>query len=530
MPQSTYCLIREPWIPVVDASGKSREVNLLDALCRADEWVEIRDPLPLVELGVYRLLIAIALDLLFIEPEKEPIPRDIKALLRAGSFSETEVSDYLKRYQNRFDLFSLEHPFLQTPGGDSEPDKPLAALLPPLPSGTNVGHFHHAPENLFGVCQAAAARLLTTVAPFMTAGGAGLSPSINGAPPWYVLVRGNNLFETICANLCVLPDYADLSEPPVWRAKPRIPGGDKRLDAGYAEALTWRPRRIRLIDGEAGCCSLTGVNSEVIVRTMKFSAGDSCHPEMPWRDPNVAYRVGQKGLQFPLRPQEGREAWRDLGPLALLDDSSATVGAGADRPAVVRQFALLAKSESAMGDAPSLRLLLYGMRTDGKMKIFEWHREELTLPAPLIWKSAFAEDALAELQTAEEIARTLRGAVKIAYARGGGGNKAAFDGRITYALRQFFSAARAHYDQYLQGIARLDPEIHGDERADARNLFRRGLRTEGWGALGTAIDDLDSDANALERWTSARGFFARRTSAVLGSLNADAESSAKGTR
>jgi hypothetical protein len=55
---------------------------------------------------------------------------------------------------------------------------------------------------------------------------AGLSPSINGAPPWYALVQGRILFETLCLNCPVLSDLLPQAQgdaPPAWRNKTPVP-------------------------------------------------------------------------------------------------------------------------------------------------------------------------------------------------------------------------------------------------------------------------------------------------------------------
>src|SRR5207244_1069096 len=145
-------------------------------------------PLPTVEFGLYRLLVTLVLDIFELQSAD-----NLESLLDAGSFDAFDavrIDAYFDSLKERFDLFHAKYPFLQTPGMTSEKPKPLAALLQPLPSGTNANHFHHGNESAFAACPAAAARLLTTIAPFMTAGGAGLSPSLNGAPPWYALARG----------------------------------------------------------------------------------------------------------------------------------------------------------------------------------------------------------------------------------------------------------------------------------------------------------------------------------------------------
>ena len=498
---ATFDLIKEPWIPVVAADGSVREVGLQEVLVQAHRFKAIRDSLPTVEFGLYRLLAAFALDIF--EPKNTEALAD---LLNIKHFDVAKIEAYFTRWQDRFDLFHERYPFLQTAGMNDSAEKPLAGLLHPMPSGTNAAHFHHTHEDDFGVSSAAAARLLTSIAPFMTAGGAGLSPSINGAPPWYALITGNTLFETLCLNLCVvdLPLTKNQAGPPAWRDD-RLVSLDRCQGASLLESLTWRPRRLQLVPGGAGLCSLTGLPSPIIVRTMKFGPGASC--DFLWRDPNVPYKIDDKGAKV-MRPQEGKEAWRDTGPLALLREGEH--GREEDkirfeRPRIVDQFATMSR-EGLLPKSTALQLSLYGLRTDLKMKVFEWQRETLTILKPLVLESKFHLEADAEMEKAEKIAYALRVAIKITYPRDGAGNKSAFAALTGSAERGFWQELRGCYEDLLCRLAQTSAT---DEVAiqEVRQSWQADLKSAGQSALDEAIGTLDTDAEALARWVKATEFY-----------------------
>lgn len=491
----SYNLLYNPWIPLVNREGQTEEAGLRDALLKAHNYREIRDPMPTVEFGLYRLLTALALDIYQLDSLDE-----LAGLLDAGAFDSRKADEYFARHKDRFDLFHSRYPFLQTAGLDGE-DKPLSGLLPAMPSGTNVIHFHHAFEEEFAVCPAAAARQLTSIAPFMTAGGAGLSPSVNGAPPLYVLIVGPTLFETICLNICALPLLPEPSgdAPPAWRNE-RAPGGERRREWSYLEALTWRPRRIKLIPGDNGCCSLTHAPSDITVRAMKFEPGDSC--DFAWRDPSVPYRITERGV-FGLRPPDDRDLWRDTGPIALLreaDYRSEQTNISFQRPALVTQFAMLLQEELADCLKPSkpLNLRLYGMRTDGKMKVFEWQREELCIPG-MILRSPFAADAQRAMDLADAVAYRLTRAIKMTYPREGKSNKSALDRLIGEAQQGFWAELRPRYDALLDTLALNDAQ----SAVDAMNTWKEHLKKLGQAALDVAIGQMDADAEMLQRQTLA---------------------------
>lgn len=499
----SFDLRTEPWLPIAWQDGINAEIGLLELFHRAQDIREIRDPLPSVECGLYRLLVAFALDIL-----QMPSADEWEAAWEVGSFDRERVDAYFEKYSDRFDLFSATHPFLQSATADGE-DKPLAGLIPSQPSGTNVAHFHHGDERDFAVSPAVAARLLSTIAPFMTSGGAGLPPSINGAPPWYILLQSGdgedrNLFKTLLLNCVVIGGLlqAHGDETPAWRDE-RVLVKEERTSSSLLESLTWRPRRIRLVPHVAaqGVCALSGQKTPILVARMKFSPGSSTRFE--WRDPNVAYRIGKEGAMV-LRPREGREVWRDVGALAFLREKN---GEGAERPAVVTQFAEFLKERRLPEDTP-LHLSLYGMRSDLKMKIFEWYRQEINLTSPLLLNRAFHMRAQGEMQLAEDVAYALKSAIKKTYPRDGAGNDKAFESLIVRAQSDFWHRLRPHYADgaasLLFRLAELHPVRDTAKIATAVNDWRQQVHSIAQRVLDNAIGELDTDGEALKRLEMAR--------------------------
>ena len=503
--------INEPWIHVVRlVDGRTAEVGLRDALLRAHEYRAIRDPLPTAEFGLYRLLTVLVLDIFQLEDTEM-----LSELIAAGRFRTEAVDDYFAQWRDRFDLFSAKHPFLQTAGMAGEAAKPLAGLLPPIPSGTGTAHFHHASEEDFGVSPAAAARLLTTMAPFMTAGGAGLAPSINGAPPWYALIVRDTLFGTLCANAFVLDRQTLALGKPAWREDKPVTPGERCLRADLLEGWTWRSRQIQLVPGGPGRCSLTGQEITVLVRSMKFIAGASCDfTDGGWRDPSVPYKIDDKGPKV-MRPQEGKEVWRDTAPLALLDARSYTHGEAKiqfRRPQIIEQWAQMVQERYI--ETGSLRLALYGMRTDLKMKVFEWHAEPMTLPCALVLDEEYGRRVLGEMQRADAIAYALKRAIQKTYKREGKGNAKAFEDLIAYAQRQFWSSCHDAWETLLNQMAALPPMDEAGWGGVQRTWWT-ALRKQGEAALTAAIGGLDTDAAALKRQVDAEQSFQNALYVIL---------------
>jgi len=492
----SFNLLTKPWIPVI-RDGEYTEMNLRDVLHSAHDISAISDPLPIAEFGLYRFLVALVMD---IWEFKDSL--DLEDLLSAGEFDPTKIDGYFQKWGDRFDLFDSKMPFLQTADMDALPDKPLSGLLPCVPSGTAARHFHHFSESDFAVSPAAAARLLTTIAPFMTAGGAGLAPSINGAPPWYVLINGRSLFETICLNCFVGDSRLTGTAPVAWR-NPLPPKTDGRCTkASLLEALTWRPRCIKLVPSGPGKCSLSGVDSPVLIRSMKFRAGASC--DFTWTDPSVPYKITEKG-PLVMRPQDGKEIWRDTGPLALLREGiykSAKGNVGFNRPSLVDQFERLVVDNCI--SLKSLSLSAYGMRTDMKMKVFEWQKEDLCVPAQLITGSKFANFAQEAIENADRAEYAIKRAIKHLYPRDGNGNAKALETIIDNTTRQYWFILRPIYSDLLEELA----AVPGDKRAEAKFLvddkWRESVRKVAINVFDSASESFDTYGDSIQRQVEAR--------------------------
>ena len=535
----TFDLRRQPWIGVVREDRTRDELGLLEVLSSAHELRAISDTLPPVECGLIRLLVAFVLDIF---PLRDG--RDWEELWDAGRFDEPRLLKYFdEEWPDRFDLFDERYPFLQSANADGE-DKPLAALLPSHSTTNSEMYFHHLLESDIAVSPAVAARLLTTIPCFAIAGGRGWSPAINGAPPWYVLLQGRNLFETILLNCCVtesLLPFAAGSAPPAWRderpVKPEL-----LLSVSQLEALTWRPRIVRLLPTGSGKCSLTNAETAVLINRLKFdpgfywverngeAGGDGKNKKsLKWRDPHLAYRT-RKDQESPVRPSEGRQIWRDIGPLALLRHSEDT---GRDvlyeRPAVVSQFAQFVRQRILPADTP-LRLAIYGIRTKDA-KVLEWQRHQLNPPAPLILEEKFHTLAEAEMKRADDIAYALAQAIKHTYPRDGKGNDKAFNTLIARAQGDFWNRLRLCYTDapasLLHRLAPLQPERDIAEINDVLADWRGHLNRIAHKVLWDSIGDLDTDAEAIQRQVEARQKFGWRVWELLHPAEAEARKKEK---
>lgn len=516
---ASFSALRKPWIPVVDASGHSEELGIIDVLARAHELAWITDPSPAVELGIYRILIAFVIDAYGVNRY-----RQLVNLLRAGRFDAAVLDEYVSAVgERRFDLFDPDYPFLQISeeAADGVSREPVSRLLQHLPSGSFWLHFHHQRSDLQAFSPAVCARALSTVAPFMTAGGAGHSPSINGAPPWYVLVLGSNLFETLVFNCCVMIILGQEGDaPPAWRVGEkitRIERGQVRDCKSICEGYTWRPRSIRFIPSQGGKCTYTGAQSDVLVQEMAYGFGAMFRGD--WQDPAVAYFTNERG-SFAIKPGAEREVWRDVGPLVLLRKEDYEKSKGKvrySRPAIVDQYLQLQR-DGYVGSSDRLEISVYGMRTD-QMKVFEWQCERLALPAKVADNPRAASTAQYCIELAESIAYYLSRAFKACYPRQGKGNKRAFDTVIKRIQSEYWATLRPVFDQAVLGaLAAGDP----DKAEFIDSILRHWSdysATQATSLFDRAVDSLDADSESMARTVKARGDLARSLRRMVMSLD-----------
>lgn len=496
MTRPSFDVLTEPWIPVITAEGGENELGLLPCLEQAHELLEIKDPAPIVEFGLYRLLVAFVLDALIWADERPRDHYDLEDLLEKGSFDASLLRDYAQACGDVFDLFHPQRPFLQTAMEEAEGVKPLADMFPVIPAGISAIHWHHQLEDGWEVGPAYAARLLATIAPFMTAGGRGMSPSINGAPGVYVLPVGRNLYETLVLNLPLRHEQEAGDGAVAWRQK-RAPGGE-RVEATTAEALTWRPRRIQLLpevgEDEQG-------RPFVRVGRMRFAQGDSTR--FTWIDANLAYRY-EASKVTPVRMRENRSLWRDAGPLLLLNDlrhGSADARVLYKRPDVIENAFQLERN-----DLPA-RVQLYAMRTDMKMKVFEWQKAVWTVPHALGRSTRLGALVFDELRRAEEVARYLRASIRALARAEGRGNGEVLATMANRCERAYWQTLEGGFASLLQRIAALNPDAPDDPElvAEATAEWRDLITDAAIEQFEFAAKDMDSDGDALERLVTARG-------------------------
>jgi len=269
---------------------------------------------------------------------------------------------------------------------------------------------------------------------------------------------------------------------------------------------------MRLFPGAPGICTRCGREESTLVRQMVFEQGHARKKGLPvWVDPWVPYRVrvsrqsrGGAEELAPVRPREGRALWRDFAALFLARETGVR-----ERPGVLRQMDGLMRDGILPSDA-EIRFESFGLRTDGKAKLFEWRHDVFDFPPALLPDERTAGTIEGALDASEEVASVLRLSLRFMHPVADRESpdrdawRQAMSALITRAEAAYWQALEVTFRQML-----TDTRLLG--RAAARghwaSEWRDAVRTAATTSFEQALAGFDADADALRRQERARRIF-----------------------
>ncbi len=336
----SFNVLDAPWIPVVCLDGSNELLGIRETLKRAPELREISVASPLEEYSLYRFLSVFLMDAL--RPEDL---ETIQELLEEGVFPADRIEEYISLCEREgafFDLFDENRPFLQMPyvkEWDRDP-KPISSIDCFQPSGNNHVHFEHEMPEKKTVSVDKAARLLLTIQQFCTAGAQGYPSGVNASPPYFGVIKGESLFETLVYNLLPIQGITiPFDDPPViWRATEAVESKKEVWSTSWLRGMIFPARRVRLIPPSEG-----QELSEIYL-----SQGENFKNKEIWTDPFVTYRLLDTG-RVPLRPKEEKPVWRSLYEIIDVNGNRASQ--------VLSQY-------TKMTDNPYAKITFYGVETN----------------------------------------------------------------------------------------------------------------------------------------------------------------------
>lgn len=452
----TFDVLKEPWIPLTNG----QTVSLLDALAQAHTVEGVQCDSPLETVAVYRLMIAFVMDALTLPH------RDARlALLRQGHFDMAVVRDYVTRCEREgayFDLFDAKRPFMQAaydPAYDGENKKnPAAVMALRMPSGNYHVFFDHQHEARFTPAEALREMLTSNL--YCTIGGQGYHPSLNGTPCYYVLHRGENLFQTLVYNMLSQAECGNIDYgKPAWREEQSMLLGEgvpslRMPFLTMLAALTWQPRRITLPPDTDGRVS-----------TIYFQPGRWLEDKnIPWQDPHVPYWKLKNGKFMAMIPKIGRDFWKDFDAVNVSKSDKSSMP----------PLALL----NALAEKPWYSLLVAGIVTNQQSKLEIIAHDRLMVPNELLKNEEYREELEYCLKTIENGANALEIATKRVWGEEPKKTKQKRFGSavIAPALSQSYFQQAGTYvsSQYLSLLlaCRTDPDFVALRKAVANEVMR----------------------------------------------------------
>lgn len=381
-----YSVLYDPCIPVQMLDGSVQMLGMRDTFLQAHNIRDIQGETPLERYAVMRLLIAFTMDLMHPEDSYER-----QSILESGRFDQRQLDDYIEACETqgpRFDLFDPVHPFLQSRYDaklDAKAEKPVSVIIHALPSGNNHTFIDHRRGDQHEVSCAKAFQALLASYVFCVSGTAGPS-SINNTPPLYAIMLGKNLFETIVMNMLSQSEAMPLpygTGMVPWKMERTIVPRENIADVTLLEGLTWMPRRITLIQNDNG-----------MVQKVYCQAGLDFKGNDLWTDPHVPRIKRKDGTYTTIKPDQGRELWRDAGTLLYDHD-----GKSVRQPNAFRCIGNV-YDEDDFPDYIAVRAA--GLITN-QAAYTGWTEGELSLPSKLLFEQRKADAFRADAALVESI-------------------------------------------------------------------------------------------------------------------------------
>lgn len=379
MAEFTFNLIDKPWIPCSDIDGKYVKVGLRDLFAKAHVLRAIQHQNPLTEAALLRVVLAVVH-----RAVKGPRNgRDWKTLYQTGQF-DARITEYLERWRHRFDLFSEEAPFYQTPGlqvidGEKKPlPQNICSLMLERASGNNKTLFDHTTaETPARLLPDVAAHVLITAQMFSLGGLNKKTTNVFGYQQSYlnstmvngifIVLTGKNLFETLMLNLLIYDDNEPIpttkgDDFPVWE-RSDIGGSTNKTPRGYLDFLTCKCRHLRLVPNRK--------NGEIFVEHVHVAQGEA-FPEV--RNPGFMRKKRKDGAWYHPQLDVDRLLWRDSTALFAFDEHID------ERPKAFRHV----QAMKGTVDLPKRYVCMAYAIANDKANPLAWRRESLSVSLSLL--------------------------------------------------------------------------------------------------------------------------------------------------
>ncbi len=505
-----FDLLEQSWIQAVDLAGCACELSVREVLARAQEISCLSGELPTQSFAILRLLLAIVRRSLGHKPGTGA--QTWGALWREDRLPMNDITAYLDRYRDRFDLFDPHAPFFQVPDLRSSNDevKPLDKLIADVPNGEKY-FTTRAGASVERIEFAEAARWLVHVQAFDPSGiktGAVGDTRVKGGKgypigvAWTgclggVFLEGATLRETLLLNLVLRDRHGQrfaASDAPAWeRERDTACERPDTRPMGPDDVATWQSRRVRLVHDGAQVTGLVLCNGDAIEPFNK----QAIEPMTGWRYSEIQSKKSGQPRHYPMTHDPDRALWRGFTALIREVATPATTAERPIAPGVVEWMRYLIDEEELEPTHP-VRLHATGMQyINNQSVVGEVFDDSLGFRVALLASDPNLRTcALNGVQVADEAVAALANlAANLALAAGGDPDGA----RARARQRGYFSLE----DPYRRWLAALKP-------IDASHGY--GTYEEFWqGQVRRVIEPAGADLVATAGMPAWRGREVRGT-------------------
>ena len=322
----TFSLLTEPWLPVLLHNGETKQLSLIEVFEKTPNISSLTGALPTEVFATTRLLLSVMHRAI---PLGDDPLEDWGNLWRAASLPTGDITDYLRRWEDRFDLLHPTQPFMQAPNLHTAKDEPSLERL--IVDSTQDGLFTtRRGTGLERISFAEAARMIVHSQAFSVSGifpqalgdprgkggkvyplGTGFAGTLGG-----LILEGRSLKDTLLLNFRPdeLAETLSEDDAPVWERAPLAPLPEERIPEGprgQADLFTWPSRRIRLVHDDEGVtgaivCYGDPLTPQNLHAVETMSAWRYCEPQ--------SKKFG-KTVYMPLEHRADRAVWRGLSSL-----------------------------------------------------------------------------------------------------------------------------------------------------------------------------------------------------------------------
>jgi len=396
----SFNLVREPWIPTLLRDGTRQEFGLSTLFLRAAEIDDITGITPPEKVALLKLLLAIIY---------RSVGRVEKKLWwswwRNPAALQSQIVNYLQRWQERFDLFHPEKPFYQVPNKGLKLVNIIYLFHHSGSTNPNTLFDHHTGDEAIFVSPAQAARGLLTMQQFSFGGRSMGSPAYHKDAPSSrgaaFFLEGQSLLQLLLLNLTDprllaeergLGPVGDQDDMPIWERAEPLADASMR-PAGLVDYLTFPSRAIHLIPVRN--------EGQTAVSQMTFGGGLYAgeHINDPYK--HLTSRGKDKGYK-PQRFSEAKSLWRDSAAILGIRDDTLMP------PSALRWMNHIADDGPDLFPGSIMRLRALGFADrPGDPKIFFYREERLSLPLAFLQDSDLELDLKELISQAEEVGKRL---------------------------------------------------------------------------------------------------------------------------